>query len=95
MLTYLYVEFAWTELEEAVEELPARKLKHAAGRPPRLRALIGAVVFWLDRRPLWIQPTNCVRSSSVQAVQSPRVHTVSRRLGRGIPLSYCHGRGEA
>jgi hypothetical protein len=35
-------ELDWTELEEVVEEIWARKLKNAASRPPHLRALTGA-----------------------------------------------------
>ena len=49
-LVRLTHELDWTELEEVVEEIRARKLKNAAGRPPHLRALIGAVVFRATRR---------------------------------------------
>jgi hypothetical protein len=40
----------WTELEEVVESIRRSKLKSAAGRPPHLRALIGAVIFRATRR---------------------------------------------
>ena len=39
-LVKLTHELDWTELEEVVEQIRARKLKNAAGRPPHLRALI-------------------------------------------------------
>jgi len=38
-------ETDWTELEELVQAIRRGKLKSDAGRPPHLRALIGAVVF--------------------------------------------------
>ena len=38
-------ETDWTELEELVQAIRRSKLKSDAGRPPHLRALIGAVVF--------------------------------------------------
>ena len=38
-------EIDWTELEELVQAIRRSKLKNEAGRPPHLRALIGAVVF--------------------------------------------------
>ena len=38
-------EVDWTELEELVQTIRRRKLKNEAGRPPHLRALIGALVF--------------------------------------------------
>jgi hypothetical protein len=43
-------ETDWTELEELVQEIRRRKLKNEAGRPPHLRALIGALVFRALRR---------------------------------------------
>ena len=39
----------WTELEIRAEEIRASKLKNAAGRPPRLRALLGAMVLRATR----------------------------------------------
>ena len=38
-------EIDWTELEELVQAIRRSKLKNEAGRPPHLRALIGALVF--------------------------------------------------
>ena len=34
----------WDEILDVVEEIRATKLKNNAGRPPRLRALVGAVL---------------------------------------------------
>ncbi len=41
-LVVLTDEIDWTELEERVERIRTSKLKNTAGRPPQLRALIGA-----------------------------------------------------
>lgn len=43
-------EIDWTELEAIVQAIRMSKLKNEAGRPPRLRALIGAVVFRATRK---------------------------------------------
>src|SRR5258708_375741 len=43
-------EIDWTELEELVQSIRLSKLKSEAGRPPHLRALIGALVFRATRR---------------------------------------------
>jgi hypothetical protein len=60
-LVRLTHELDWTELEEVVEEIRARKLKNAAGRPPRLRALIGAVVFRATRRITYRESEDQIR----------------------------------
>jgi len=39
----------WTEMEVRAEVIRASKLKNAAGRPPRLRALLGAMVLRATR----------------------------------------------
>lgn len=49
-LVRLTEELDWTALEELVEAIRRAKLKNAAGRPPHLRALIGAVVLRATRR---------------------------------------------
>jgi hypothetical protein len=49
-LVRLTDELDWTALEELVQEIRASKLKNQAGRPPHLRALIGAVVLRATRR---------------------------------------------
>ena len=43
-------EIDWTELLELVEEIRRSKVTSAAGRPPHLRALTGALVFRATRR---------------------------------------------
>src|SRR6266581_7357802 len=43
-------ELDWTELEELVQAIRMSKLKSEAGRPPHLRALIGALVFRATRK---------------------------------------------
>ncbi len=40
----------WTEMERRAERIRASTLKNAAGRPPRLRALLGAMVRRATRR---------------------------------------------
>jgi len=44
-LVMITEETDWTALEELVQGIRRRKLKNEAGRPPHLRALIGAVMF--------------------------------------------------
>jgi hypothetical protein len=44
-LAQITEEIDWTELEELVQAIRLSKLKSAAGRPPHLRALIGALVL--------------------------------------------------
>ena len=60
----------WTEMEVRAEEIRASKLKNAAGRPPRLRALLGAMVLRATRyMPLSSPgaggPDTSLRASSV------------------------------
>jgi len=40
----------WTEMEEQAQQIRSAKLKNAAGRPPHLRALLGAMLFMALRR---------------------------------------------
>jgi hypothetical protein len=44
-LVMITEETDWTELEDLVQAIRRSKLKNEAGRPPHLRALIGALVF--------------------------------------------------
>ena len=60
-LVRLTQELDWTELEEVVDAIRSRKLKNAAGRPPRLRALIGAVVFRATRRITYRETEDQIR----------------------------------
>jgi len=48
-LVQLADKLDWTELELRAENIRASKLKNGAGRPPRLRALLGAMVFRATR----------------------------------------------
>src|SRR5215813_3157227 len=54
-------ETDWTELEEIVQEIRRRKLKNEAGRPPHLRALIGALVFRALRRMTYRETEDQIR----------------------------------
>ena len=40
----------WTEMEVRAEKIRAKKLKSAAGRPPHLRATLGALTLMALRR---------------------------------------------
>jgi hypothetical protein len=48
-LVLLADEIDWTAVTERVEVVREKKLKSAAGRPPHLRALIGAVLLKATR----------------------------------------------
>ena len=54
-------ETDWTALEEIVQEIRRRKLKNEAGRPPHLRALIGAVVFRALRNRTYRETEDLIR----------------------------------
>lgn len=54
-------EIDWTELEEMVQEIRRCKLKNEAGRPPHLRALIGALVFRALRRMTYRETEDQIR----------------------------------
>jgi len=48
-LVQLTEKLDWTEMEIRAEKIRASKLKNAAGRPPQLRALLGAMVLRATR----------------------------------------------
>src|SRR5215467_15597736 len=54
-------ELDWTELEELVQAIRMAKLKSEAGRPPHLRALIGALVFRALRRMTYRETEDQIR----------------------------------
>jgi Transposase domain (DUF772) len=54
-------ETDWTELEEIVQEIRRRQLKNEAGRPPHLRALIGALVFRALRQMTYRETEDQIR----------------------------------
>lgn len=60
-LVMISEETDWTALEELVQEIRRRKLKNEAGRPPHLRALIGAVVFRALRRMTYRETEDQIR----------------------------------
>lgn len=60
-LVRLTEELDWTELELVVEEIRRQKLKSEAGRPPRLRALIGAVVLRATHRMSYRETEDQIR----------------------------------
>jgi transposase, IS5 family len=60
-LVLITEETDWTALEEIVQEIRRRKLKNEAGRPPHLRALIGAVVFRALRRMTYRETEDQIR----------------------------------
>jgi hypothetical protein len=60
-LVRLTDELDWTELEQVVEEIRRSKLKNDAGRPPHLRALIGAVVLRATHRMSYRETEDQIR----------------------------------
>ncbi|MGO9766067.1 MAG: transposase [Myxococcaceae bacterium] len=60
-LVVLTDETDWSELEERVETIRMSKLKSAAGRPPRLRALIGALMLKATRDMTWREAEDQIR----------------------------------
>src|SRR5216684_260398 len=60
-LVVLTDEIDWSELEERVERIRMSKLKNAAGRPPQLRALLGALVLKATRDMTWRETEDQVR----------------------------------
>ena len=60
-LVLLTDETDWTELEARVEAIRMGKVKNAAGRPPHLRALIGALVLKATRDMTWREAEDLIR----------------------------------
>ena len=60
-LVQLTEELDWTELEDLVQQIRMGKLKNAAGRPPQLRALIGAMVFRATRKMSYRETEDQIR----------------------------------
>lgn len=54
-------ELDWTELEEVVQSVRLSKLKNQAGRPPQLRALMGAVVLRSTRKMTYRETEDQIR----------------------------------
>lgn len=51
----------WTELELRVEQIRLSRLKSSAGRPPHLRALIGALLLKATRDMTWREAEDLIR----------------------------------
>src|SRR5712692_6977962 len=51
----------WTELEDREEVIRASKLKNAAGRPPHLRATLGAMLLMATRRMTYREAEDQIR----------------------------------
>jgi IS5 family transposase len=60
-LVLLTEEIDWTELQELVQAIRESKLKSAAGRPPRLRALVGALVLRATRHMTYRETEDQIR----------------------------------
>jgi hypothetical protein len=60
-LVQLTEELDWTDLEDLVQQIRMSKLKNAAGRPPELRALIGAMVFRATRKMTYRETEDQIR----------------------------------
>jgi hypothetical protein len=60
-LVLLTEETDWTELETQVELIRMSKVKNAAGRPPHLRALIGALLLKATRDMTWREAEDQIR----------------------------------
>ena len=51
----------WTEMEDHAQQIRSSKLKNAAGRPPHLRALLGAVLLMAIRRLTYREAEDLIR----------------------------------
>src|ERR1700734_3409023 len=60
-LVILTDEIDWTELEGRVGQIRESKLKNGAGRPPRRRALIGALLLKATRDMTWREAEDLIR----------------------------------
>jgi len=60
-LVLLCDQLDWTELEEQAEAIRKKKLKNGAGRPPQLRALMGATVLMATRKMSYREAEDQIR----------------------------------
>ena len=51
----------WTEMEDRAQQIRSAKFKNAAGRPPHLRALLGATVFMATRKVAYREAEDLIR----------------------------------
>jgi hypothetical protein len=60
-LVVLAEEVDWTDLLEVVEKIRLSKLKSEAGRPPQLRALVGALLLRATRKATYRETEDLIR----------------------------------
>ncbi len=60
-LVHLTDTLDWTEMEHRAQQIRRTKLKNAAGRPPHLRALLGAMVLVALRRLTYREAEDLIR----------------------------------
>ena len=51
----------WTEMEERAQQIRSSKLKNAAGRPPHLRATLGAMLLMATRKLTYREAEDLIR----------------------------------
>ena len=51
----------WTELEDRAQQIRIEKLKNAAGRPPHLRATLGAMLLMATRKLTYREAEDQIR----------------------------------
>ena len=51
----------WPEMEDQAQQIRASKLKNAAGRPPHLRASLGAMLLMASRRLTYREAEDLIR----------------------------------
>jgi hypothetical protein len=51
----------WTELEDRAQQIRSCKLKNAAGRPPHLRATLGAMLLMATRKLAYREAEDLIR----------------------------------
>ena len=51
----------WTDLEDRAQQIRSSKLKNAAGRPPHLRATLGAMLLMATRRLTYREAEDLIR----------------------------------
>ena len=71
-LVLLADEIDWTSLTGRVEVIREKKLKSAAGRPPHLRALIGAMLLKATKNMTWRDGPWIARNWSIRSLPSKR-----------------------
>jgi len=60
-LVHLTDTLEWSELEQRAQQVRAQKLKNAAGRPPHLRASLGAMLLMATRKLTYREAEDLIR----------------------------------